>query len=97
MVAAIHLDYQFKSLIYYLILGCILMSLTLKTLLSLLFQQKKVGIDIEFKSADFDHGTISSDIFEIKSLILLKKCLYKTVFIRYGLAKKLCKSSRKRY
>jgi phosphopantetheinyl transferase len=73
MVAAIHLDYQFnKSLIYYLILGCILMSLTLKTLLSLLFQEKKVGVDIEFKSADFDHGTISSDIFEIKSLILLK-------------------------
>jgi hypothetical protein len=52
MVAAIHLDYQFnKSLIYYLILGCILMSLTLKTLLSLLFQEKKVGVDIEFKSA----------------------------------------------
>jgi hypothetical protein len=51
MVAAIHLDYQFnKSLIYYLILGCILMSLTLKTMLSLLFQEKKVG-DIEFKSA----------------------------------------------
>jgi 4'-phosphopantetheinyl transferase len=26
--------------------------------------RKKVGVDIEFKSATFDHGAISSDIFE---------------------------------
>jgi hypothetical protein len=32
-----------------------------------------VGIDIEFKSADFDHGTISSDIFENKELYFIKK------------------------
>jgi 4'-phosphopantetheinyl transferase len=54
--------------------------------------RKKGGVDIEFKSADFDHGTISSDIFEIKSLILLKMLQKNKFFYTLWTQKKLCKA-----
>jgi 4'-phosphopantetheinyl transferase len=79
VVTAIHLDYQVNKKPYLSSHPWLHFNVSHSEDYAVIaISREKVGIDIEFKSDDFDHGIISSDIFENKELTFIKNASNKS-------------------